>query len=266
VDDPVCTPKETKSATTYGSDAEVCGLTTPVTSHGQLPGETDIPPGRQPTGTGCYYVYVHRDAAGQIFYVGKGTALRAWSDDRHPLWHKYVAKRSGGKFTVQIVSYHEDSDEAEEVEGALISRYGTQIVNWFNNGRKFDYAAIERFHAARNATRLFVAETKALELIDQAKAVERYQQAMIRIFEYKNIVMERGLIADLMDDGTHYTTGDPPVLDRLTLCLSRLGRWDELKAVVDDFLTRFPMVADSRWMRPMIKRRNRANDHLGSKS
>ena len=36
------------------------------------------------------YVYGHVDANGVLFYVGNGTGRRAWSDDRHHLWHRYV--------------------------------------------------------------------------------------------------------------------------------------------------------------------------------
>jgi hypothetical protein len=266
VDDSVCVRKDPQTEINFGNGTAVGGLPFRIEmSFGSPPAKADITPEWQPTGSGSFYVYVHRDSANQIFYVGKGTGQRAWSEDRHPLWHKYVTERSDGKFTVQIVSYHQSSDAAEQAESALISRYGSQLVNWFNNGRQFDYGASERFHAARNATRVFFSETKALEAIDQAQAVDRYKQAMVQMFDYKSIVMERGLIAELMDDGTHFTAGDPPILDRLTLCLSRLGRWGELKAVVDDFLTRFPMVADSHWMQPMIKRRDRANSHLVSK-
>ena len=212
----------------------------------------------QPAEIGRFYVYVHRDSLGQIFYVGKGTGNRAWSEERHPLWHKYVEERSDGKFTVQIVSYHEGSDEAEDVEASLISQYGRQIVNWQNDGRQFDYEACERFHSARNTVRLFVRETKPFESSDPLQAVERYKKALLRMYDYKTIVMERGLIAELMDDGTHYTCGDPPILDRLTLCLSRLGMWAELQSAVDDFLTRYPMVVDHHWMQPILRRREKA--------
>jgi hypothetical protein len=220
--------------------------------------ELGIPSESQPAGIGRFYVYVHLDSRGQIFYVGKGTGGRAWSEERHPLWHKYVDERSGGTYTVEIVSYHEGSDEAEDVEATLIRRYGRQIVNWQNDGRQFDYEACERFHSARNALRLFVRETKPLESSDPVQAVERYKQALLRMYDYKSIVMERGLIAELMDDGTHYTCGDPPVLDRLTLCLYRLARWAELRASVDDFLVRYPMVVEHHWIQPILKRREKA--------
>jgi hypothetical protein len=64
----------------------------------------DIEPGASPTGSGQYYVYVHRDAAGHIFYVGKGRGDRAKGQYRHPSWQWYINTRLEGKYTVQIVS------------------------------------------------------------------------------------------------------------------------------------------------------------------
>jgi len=48
------------------------------------------------------------------------------------------------------------------------------------------------------------------------------------------------------------------ILDRLTLCLDRLGRGRELNEVVDDFLRRFPQAAGLAMMQPVLKRRERA--------
>lgn len=50
-----------------------------------------------------FYVYVHRDQRGSIFYVGKGKGDRAWSTDRHPIWHRYVETRLGGHYSVEII-------------------------------------------------------------------------------------------------------------------------------------------------------------------
>jgi hypothetical protein len=44
------------------------------------------------------YVYAHLDNEGKIFYIGKGNGRRAWSDDRHPLWRRFVKKHLSGEY------------------------------------------------------------------------------------------------------------------------------------------------------------------------
>jgi hypothetical protein len=187
----------------------------------------------------AWYVYFHRDSQGQIFYVGKGTGDRAWSHERHPAWHKYVDERLGGRYAVEVHRDGLTDEEAQELESELISRYGAQLVNWVNPGRQFDYEAIEKYHQLRNANRTFVAETKPLEKTDPEQAVERYRLALGRMLKYESLTLERGLVADL-DVGPNW--GDPGILDRLTLCLQRLGLFDEAVAEAEAYFAKFPTV------------------------
>jgi hypothetical protein len=147
-----------------------------ITIHfGNQPEKREIRPDQGVTGSGPFYVYVHRDNTGRIFYVGKGTGQRAWKGDRHPVWDRYVQERSGGTHTVQIVSYHQTSDEAEHEEQKLISQYGEQLVNWINPGRQFDYPALKRFHELRNANRILLDEAKRIESSDRNHGYRRRQ-------------------------------------------------------------------------------------------
>jgi hypothetical protein len=184
-----------------------------------------------------WYVYFHRDMEGRIFYVGKGTGHRAWSRERHPAWHRYVDERLGGQFSVEILRGDLTDEQAQDLEAELISRYGSQLVNWINPGRQFDYEALERYHQLRNSNRAFVAETKPLEKSDPELAIVRYRQALERMLEYEGLTLERGLIADL-DVGPNW--GDPNILDRLTLCLQRIGRTNEAVAAAESYFARFP--------------------------
>lgn len=184
-----------------------------------------------------YYVYFHRDKAGSIFYVGKGTKRRANSLDRHPAWKKYVAEHLLGEYTVEIHADGLTEDQAEELESALISEYGEQLINWFNAGRTFDYKALEKFHALRDKNRDFVAATKQYETSDLELAARRYSQALSAMREYEALTLERGLVAE-MDVGPNW--GDLNILDRLTICLSKLGRFVEAAAVSDEYFRDFP--------------------------
>jgi len=203
----------------------------------------EIDPQAAPVGKGDFYVYVHRDNEGRIFYVGKGRGDRAWSKDHHPVWYQYVDSRCRGQYIVQIVSYHETEDEALSVESGYIAKYGQQLVNWQNSGRGIDYKVIEQYWTAKKANQAFVAETRPLETSNPALAIERYQEAMHRMYEYESLVLERGLIADLNREmGMEEYRGDKKILDRLTLCLWRQGRYRELVESVNEFVKLYPRI------------------------
>lgn len=189
-----------------------------------------------------FYVYVHRDLDGNIFYVGKGCGGRATSTDRHPVWTRYVNERLGGHYTVDIVRRDLSEAEAEYLESTLISEYGRNLVNWINPGRQFDYAALEKFHKLRDANRRFVAETRPLESQDPSQAVRRYQEALVRQREYAHLTLEHGLVAEL---ATMFPkTGEPEILNRLTMCLGKLGRFAEAIAEAERYFGEYPGALD----------------------
>ena len=67
-------------------------------------------------GTGQHYVYLHRGARDEVFYVGKGKGDRAYSRDRDPLWHHYLETRCNGQYTVEIVRRYETEDKAFHIK------------------------------------------------------------------------------------------------------------------------------------------------------
>jgi len=81
-----------------------------------------------------FYVYVHRRATdGSVFYVGKGTADRAWvkSSRKNSHWHRIVAKYGR---TVEIVQYGMQEWWALEFECELIASYGRNKLANFTDG------------------------------------------------------------------------------------------------------------------------------------
>lgn len=188
-----------------------------------------------------HYVYVHRDPAGEVFYVGMGTGQRAWSLDRHEVWHRYVTERLAGRYTVEVVCEGLTFAAAEELEAEMIEEHGSQLVNWINPGREFDYEEIARFHAARDANLREVAGTRSLERSDPEVAIERYRSALETMHTYMAMALERGLVADLRQGRA---VGDHDILERLTLTLGRCGRHSELVAAAEAYFQRYPAVLE----------------------
>ena len=67
--------KQTTSATSVTTDLGGIELTLGFGAIGSLD---------QPCKPGRFYVYVHKNAQGRVFYVGKGTGNRAYSNDHGP--------------------------------------------------------------------------------------------------------------------------------------------------------------------------------------
>lgn len=205
-----------------------------------------------------YYVYVHRDLADNVFYVGMGHDDWAWAP-KSGLWKRYVDERSDGKFDVEIVYEDLYIDQAARKKDALLKKYAKSVINIQTPYRETDFKAWERFHALRNANRRFVADTKPLEGVDTEKAIDRYRRALEAMHVYANIKAEGGLVGE-MQQGTTYT--EVAILDRLTLCLSRVHRFSELIDECDRYFARYPRDRETAAGRTILKRADKARAKL----
>ena len=182
-----------------------------------------------------YYVYAHVDAAGRIFYVGQGKGRRAWSKDRHPLWHRYVEKHLGGQLQVLVIQDNLSEEESQELEAHWIEQCEDCVVNW--NGSKDDLQAIERYNSLRDANRNLILQAKSTEKSGLEKAVEMYVRAIEAIKEYASISYRGGLVGQLLreEEEDLGKFGEIEALDRLTLCLVKLKRQGDAAKHVNSY-------------------------------
>jgi DNA polymerase III epsilon subunit-like protein len=131
---------------------------------------------------------------------------------------------------------------------ASVMKIGDRIV-W--EVPTVDWRVSVQYHKERDANRAFIAETRALEASDPELAVTRYCTAMARMYEYESLI--------------HNWFGDDQILDRLTLVLGKLGRYEVLINSVDSFMARFPE-ARSNIMIGVLKRKHRAVSKLESQT
>ena len=133
-----------------------------------------------------------------------------------------------------------DCKRALVIFASAVGEIGEEI-RWSHRQR--DWHEYVKYHAAREPNRAFVLETRPLEVSDPAQAVIRYNEAMSRMYEYEKLIGGR--------------TGDDHILDRLTLCLWRLGRYQELIDCVGCFTGQFPE-ARSSVMASILRRKEKA--------
>ena len=189
----------------------------------------------QPCKPGRFYVYVHKDAEGTVFYVGKGTGDRAYSRDRPPEWNEYVSKKSGGKFSVEIVRDRISEDDALQVEDAVMAECAATIINRVNMHAPYDAA---KMMAYTEALRSY---DKGLErAVDLGKAgkldqaVAEFEAAYVRYFDViKNYDYDLGGRQGLASTGFNF---HPHALaDRYTKALAQAGRHSELVAFAERY-------------------------------
>ena len=203
-----------------------------------------------------FYVYAHRGPDG-VFYIGKGVERRVVSlDGRHSVWHTYVRRRCGGAVTASILDWFATNDEAEDVEAALIIEFGANLVNWNNPSRGFDYPAIAEFHRQRNLNRELMTRAKEIEKIDLTQAIDMWKTALLAMYDYESIVMERGVVAEMNE--IDCCRGDVKILDRLLMLLNRAGRYGEVSEYVDGYLSHFPKSTSKPKWSSIVRRVDRA--------
>jgi HIRAN domain-containing protein len=119
--------------------------------------------------------------------------------------------------------------DVARAQGVRLSSYDSE--------HRPDYDAIAKYHALRKANESFIAQTKPLEIDDPEEAVCRYRKALQAMREHEAFAAERAVFPGHVSASQHR---DVNILDRLTLCLIKIGRPAEAILEADHYFTDFP--------------------------
>jgi hypothetical protein len=194
-----------------------------------------------------FYVYIHRDPEGKVFYVGKGEGSRAWEKEkRHSMWKRYI-KRFNDKYYVEIYRDNLSEEEALELEEELMSNYGGQLINWSNLSLDGNWKGYEKQNKIDKEINYIICEAKEYEKFNIEKAINLYVKALNKLFKYQNpeklaeLSYYSGLSKEVQVEWfKEEWTGNITILDRLTLCLKKLERYSDINYFVNKYIKIFP--------------------------
>lgn len=216
----------------------------------------------QPCKPGCFYVYVHKDIKGTVFYVGKGTGDRAYSRDRPPEWDEYVSRSSEGRFSVEIVREDIAEDDAVEIEDAVMAEHAGTIVNRQSMHAPYDRTKLLEYS---NSIRAYDDGLKRAHAFAKAgridEAITEFEAAYVRYFDViKNSDYNYGARRGLESTGFHF---HPHALaDRYTTALAKAGRYTELVAFAERYFRDYGEPSN-RTEEALKKRLSKARAKLG---
>jgi hypothetical protein len=158
-------------------------------------------------------------------------------------WYRYVETHLAGQYDVLILHDDLSEQEALELENDWMSQCDAdKLVNWVNLARKGDWEALDRFHQLRDANRSLMEKTQEVEKGDIQGAVPMY----IEVINAAEEKAEKGL------------SGYMYALNRLTICLVKLGRPKEALRQTEDYLEKYRADAEYPSVEKIRKRIDKA--------
>lgn len=206
-----------------------------------------------------WYIYAHKDTAGNVFYVGKGTGRRAWADRtgtgdgigsaRHESWYWYVDKHLKNEYSVEILQDGLTEDEAFDAEINQMGQYDPDtLINWGNLHARFvgptqkDYAEAQEL--ARQAKQL-CRDLQGYKTDDASAVVGLLVQVLALVYEYAPVLhslQRTGLVRKIQLEmhGEQQMKGEIAVIDRLSFWMKKTGQLNEAGEIVKEYFETFP--------------------------
>lgn len=206
-----------------------------------------------------WYIYAHKDKKGNVFYVGKGTGRRAWTDQsskgagvgfaRHPSWYWYVEKHLNNEFSVEILQDDLTEEEAFDAEHEWMGQYDPDtLINWANfHARHVGPTADEYSQALELAreTKQLCNDLRGYSTDDPAAIVALLLEVLLTVYEYAPVIhslQRTGLVRQLQleMDRDMGMKGEIKVIERLSFWAKKTGQLQLAGEVAKEYFENFP--------------------------
>jgi hypothetical protein len=117
-----------------------------------------------------------------------------------------------------------------------------------------NYEAVAEYHRLNHANREFVKATRTLEKTDVSEAVARYRRAVSTLSECQNVARAKGLETY----GFRLNQTDAIPIERLTMCLIKMGLVEDAATEVAKFVEAFPYTIEMTLIKTARERIDRA--------
>jgi hypothetical protein len=117
-----------------------------------------------------------------------------------------------------------------------------------------DYEAVAEYHRLNHANREFVRDTRPLEKTNPSEAIARYRQAISALRQCQDLARSKGL--DTYGFNLNQTDAIP--MERLTMCLIKMGFVEDAATEIGQFVEAFPYTAEMTLIKTARERIDRA--------
>ena len=213
----------------------------------------------QPCKPGRFYVYVHKDAQGKIFYVGKGTGDRAESRDRGADWSHYVERILGGKYEVEIIRDGISEEDALQVEDAVMAEHAATIINRQNFHAPVETAELFTYSDAMKA---YSQAFNAAVEFEKAGAVDEAARSYEASYGHYVRAMGHNYDRSARQQLSLPAIGPNQTVTRYTSLLAKQGKHQRVVEFTEQYFRDFATVAENTIVAAIRKRMERSKKEL----
>lgn len=168
--------------------------------------------------SGIRSVYVYKDGAGSIFFVGIDIEGEHFSSNPSSYVKGYVQNTLKGEYSIEILKSNISSEAANYLKDRVLELYSEDVINTQNFHRKFDMEIFGRYKAALDNYKTTLQSGLFFEKTDIAQAIFEYERAFNYYIEAMN---SRNYDATEAYLKAHTPPPPSKLADRISICLKK---------------------------------------------